>query len=273
MKDRLSGYRDAMDRSVFKEGKFTTRHKQEVFVKIKQRTRKRNDWFPRMMSLSFVIVFLLIGVYFITDMISTPADQAESPPQAEPAVTENGTAPLPIDGEGVNKDEERPAPYEEWLQEYPYKEIKKHFENYELPQEGRVADSQFINGITYENGYTFDSRTKAMMAREHSETGPAAPTEGQKTGVIMGLLSDAAAMEEPGDRTSSNASSQVDLPLSRLKEIRELNDFEPLEAWLAETEEILNKVDTSESWEGNKRYYSEAYQRLQEMKSLIEGKE
>lgn len=267
MKDRLSGYRDAMDRGVYKGEKFTARHKQEVFAEIKKGKRKRSEWLPRTMSLALGIVFLLIGGYFLFEVISNPVNQADPPPQSGPATTGNEIVPPPISEE----DEESPDSDEEWLQEYPYKEIREHFKSYELPEEGRVADSEFSSSVTYENGYTFDSKTKAMMGREHTEEGPAEPTEGQAIGVIMGLLRDAAAIQEPEYRTISNASGQMYHPLSRLEEIKELNDFEPLEAWLAETEEILQKVDTSETLDENKEFYLEGYERLQEMSLLIEG--
>lgn len=81
--------------------------------------------------------------------------------------------------------------------ESPYQEIKEHFDSYELPEEGRLADSESVNGIDYENGYTFDQDTKAMIGRVHTETGPAEPTEGQITGVIMGWLQDASGIPSP----------------------------------------------------------------------------
>lgn len=271
MKDRLSGYREAMDQSVFKDEKFTARHKQEVFAEIKKGKRKRNDWFPRSMSLALGIVFLLIGGYFLFEVITNPVNQADPPPQSGPATTGNETVTPPIDKEDENNDEESPESDEQSLQEYPYKDIRELFDSYELPEEGRVPGSEFSSSVTYENGYTFDSKTKAMTGREHTDEGPAEPTEGQKIGVITGLLKDAAAIQEPEYRTISNESGQMYHPLSRFEEINELNDFEPLEAWLAETKEILKKVDDSETLEENKEFYLEAYERLQEMSLLIEG--
>lgn len=270
MKDRLSGYRDAMNRSVFKDEKFTSRHKQDVFAKIKKDKKKSNDWLPRTASVAFGILFLLIGSYFLFEVTSNSVDQAESPSQSEPASNGSEITPPPIDEETENKDEESPASDEEWIQEYPYKEIKEHFDSYELPEEGRV-EGGYTGRVTYENGYTFDSKTKSMMSREHSDEGPAEPTEGQKIGVIMGFLTDASGIPEPGNRTISNASDQMYHPLSRFEQIRELNDFAPLEEWLAETEDILKKVENSQTAEENEKYYLESYERLQKMNTLIEG--
>ncbi|MFD1030606.1 hypothetical protein [Metaplanococcus flavidus] len=270
MKDRFSGYRDAMDRSVFKGKKFTSSHKREVFAEIKKSRKKSGDWFPRTMSVAFGILILLIGGYFLFEEISGPANQAESPPQSEPASNGSEITPTPIDEESENKDDEIAATDEEWIQEYPYKEIKEHFDSYELPEEGRV-EGGYTNRVTYENGYTFDSKTKSMMSRKHSDEGPAEPTEGQKIGVIMGFLSDASGIPEPENRTISNASDQMYHPLSRFEEIKHLNDFAPLEEWLAETEEILKKFENSQTTEENKKYYLESYEKLQKMNTLIKG--
>ncbi|RLJ87030.1 hypothetical protein [Planococcus citreus] len=154
--------------------------------------------------------------------------------------------------------------------ESPYQEIKDHFDSYELPEEGRLADSEFINAVEYENGYTFDQDTKAMVARIHLESGPAEPTEGQNTGVIMGWLQDASAIPTPENRTKGNAAGQVDPILNRLQQIKELNDFEPLEQWVIETENSLVKFDDIETEQERAKVYAEAYERLEKMSSLIQ---
>lgn len=270
MKDRLSGYRDAMDRSVFKDEKFTSRNKKEVFTEIKKSRKKSGDWFPRTLSAAFGIIFLLVGGYFLLEVTGKPIDQADTPVPAEPVSNGTGTTLSP-NGED-NEDEEIPADDEEEALESPYKEIKDYFASYELPEEGRMEGSKFTNAVDYDNGYTFSEETKAMVAREHRDDGPEKPTEGQEIGVIMGMIIDAAAIQDPENRTVTNASDQMFHPLSRLEEIKEMNDFEPLEEWLIETESILKKVETSETEEDRKVFYAEGYERLQKMNSLIMGR-
>ena len=159
--------------------------------------------------------------------------------------------------------------------ESPYKEIKEHFDNYELPEEGVVKANEgksFAGSIEYENGYTFNSETKALDGRSYSETeGPEEPTEGQKTGVAMGWLVDAAAMGEFEDLTISNSSEQMSHPISRLNQVKELTDFEPLDKWATETIAILDKAQNMEAGDERQAVLKEGYDELQKMNSLIVG--
>ncbi|MFP3357505.1 hypothetical protein R0K17_09035 [Planococcus sp. SIMBA_143] len=169
----------------------------------------------------------------------------------------------------VTAEEETPEQENAQL-ESPYQEIKEHFDSYELPEEGRLADSEFVNAVEYENGYTFDQDTKAMVARIHSESGPAEPTDGQNTGVVMGWLQDASAIPTPENRTKGNAAGQVDPILNRLQQIKELNDFEPLEQWVIETENSLMNFDEIETEQERAEVYADTYERLEKMSSLIQ---
>ncbi|MEZ0480387.1 hypothetical protein [Planococcus sp. SSTMD024] len=87
---------------------------------------------------------------------------SDSEDSADVGVNESETAP----GESVSEAmaEEETVEQEVAQSESPYQEIKEHFDSYELPEEGRLTDSESVNGIDYENGYTFDQDTKAMIA-------------------------------------------------------------------------------------------------------------
>ena len=162
---------------------------------------------------------------------------------------------------------------DEVILESPYKEIKQHFDQWELPEGGE--EGEFVNSITYENGYTFDKDTKAMMARSWGETGeePEA-TEEQEVGIIMGHLLDATEIPSPENRTKGNASGQTEPIVQKLQEVKELNDFEPLEEWILETEVIFSGYDDLEEDE-RAAVYSKGYDELQKMADLINqnGKE
>lgn len=159
---------------------------------------------------------------------------------------------------------------EETKLESPYQEINDYFEEWELP-EGGDKDSEPGDRVTYENGYTFDKTTKALISRSYQvNDGPAEPTEEQQVGVIMGWLTDAAAIPAPEHRTTGNAAGQVAYPLSRLDQVKELNDFEPLEEWITETEEIWKDFDAIETEEERAKVYAEGYERLQKIYLLIQ---
>ena len=162
---------------------------------------------------------------------------------------------------------------DEVILESPYKEIKQHFDQWELPEGGE--EGEFVNSITYENGYTFDKDTKAMMARSWGENGeePEA-TEEQEVGIIMGHLLDATEIPSPENRTKGNASGQTEPIVQKLQEVKELNDFEPLEEWILETEVIFSGYDDLEEDE-RAAVYSKGYDELQKMADLINqnGKE
>ncbi len=155
--------------------------------------------------------------------------------------------------------------------ESPYQEIKEYFDAWELPEGGK-EDTEMVNGITYDNGYTFDKNTKVLIARLHPAEGePAEPTEDQKVGVIMGWLQDAAAIPEPEYRAKGNAAGQVANPLFRLSEAKQLNDFAPLDEWISETEEIFAGFDDIETEQERAAVYAEGYERLEKMSSLIQN--
>lgn len=153
--------------------------------------------------------------------------------------------------------------------ESPYKEIKAHFDEYELPKEGIINEGATIE---YENGYTFNKETKALSGRKWNEDGTVnAPTEEQKTGVVMGFLYDAAALGAFEDMTVSNSNEQMHHPISRLKQVQELSEFEPLDQWAKETAELLDKAQNMEYGEARQALLKEGYDELQKMSSLIEG--
>lgn len=159
--------------------------------------------------------------------------------------------------------------------ESPYKEIKDHFDSYELPAEGVVKANEgksFAGSVEYENGYTFNSETKALDGRSYSETdGPEEPTEGQKTGVAMGWLVDAAAMGEFEDITISNSKDQMQQPISRLNQVKELTEFEPLDSWATDVIATFEKAQNMDSGDERQAVIKEGYDELQKMNSLIVG--
>lgn len=158
---------------------------------------------------------------------------------------------------------------EEATLESPYKEIKTHFDDYELPMEGIINKGTTIE---YENGYTFDSETKALTGRKWNDDGTVnAPTEGQKTGIVMGFLYDAAALGAFEDMTITNSNEQMSHPISRLKQVQELTEFGPLDQWAEETAELLDKAQNMEYGEARQEVLKEGYDELQKMSSLIEG--
>ncbi|ALS74099.1 hypothetical protein AUC31_01990 [Planococcus rifietoensis] len=207
-----------------------------------------------------------IGLGILSALLMAGCSASEE--TADIAVNESETVAEEYTPEAT-AEEETPEQEDPQL-ESPYQEIKEHFDSYELPEEGRLADSEFVNAVEYENGYTFDQDTKAMVARIHSESGPTEPTEGQKTGVIMGWLQDASGIPSPENRVGGNADGQVAAPLSRLQQIKDLNDFEPLEQWLIETENILLNFDDIKTEQERAEVYAEAYERLEKMSSLIQ---
>lgn len=155
---------------------------------------------------------------------------------------------------------------EEVILESPYKEIKEHFENYELPDVGKV-DGRLVS---YENGYTFDKETKFMIGREWNEDETVnEPTEDQKTGVIMGFLVDAAELGDFEDMTVTNYNEQMSHPISRLNQISELTDFEPLKEWSQETASLLDEAQNLDSGDERQALLKEGYNELQKMKDLI----
>lgn len=156
--------------------------------------------------------------------------------------------------------------------EYPYDEIKKYFDEWELP-EGGEEGKDFMNAVTYENGYTFEKDTKMLIARVHPDgVGPAEPTEDQAVGVIMGWLVDAAAMMTPEDRPTGNATSgQVEPSLLRLKDAQALNNFAPLNEWIGETQAIFENFAKATDVTEKNRLYTEGYNRMQKMTSIIIG--
>ncbi|MEZ0480388.1 hypothetical protein [Planococcus sp. SSTMD024] len=85
----------------------------------------------------------------------------------------------------------------------------------------------------------------------------------------MGWLQDASGIPSPENRASGNANGQIVAPLSRLQQIKELNDFEPLEQWIIETENILINFDDIETEQERAKVYAEAYERLEKMNALI----
>lgn len=98
MKDRLSEYRDAMNKSIFKNQQFTDRHKQAILAKINEQPQppKTGSWFPRAASVAFVILFFIVGAYFLREQLElTPESVAE--PLLEQTPTKNDQENLPVD--------------------------------------------------------------------------------------------------------------------------------------------------------------------------------
>jgi hypothetical protein len=78
MKDKLTltDIRIAMDKSVFKDQKFSPQHKQEIMKKIK-RKKNRTEWFPRSLSVAFTIVLVISGVYLISEELNDSFENEE----------------------------------------------------------------------------------------------------------------------------------------------------------------------------------------------------
>ncbi|MCH4825177.1 hypothetical protein [Planococcus halocryophilus] len=266
MKDRLNEYRNALNSTVFKDNQFTAEHKQQVLAKLNQhpQPKKRTDWMPRAMSVAFIAFLLLAGGYFMNEQLGKSTVNIADP-TSEQGLPQSGDTGLPLEEEAEQKDEDP-------VLESPYLEISDYFARYELPEEGRLDSSEAVNGVSYENGYTFNKDKKYMIGRIHDEgTGPKEPTEGQKVGVIMGWIAGAAAIQHPENQTAYTTLGILDPPLTSLSQAKELNDFEPLEEWIIDVEDLLKHVQSSENEEEQKQYYEEAYEMLQKMYSIIEG--
>lgn len=150
---------------------------------------------------------------------------------------------------------------EKSILESPYKEIKQHFKEWELPSGGEPSD-EFFNSVRYENGYFFDKDSGVLVAREWEDgSGKPEPTEDQKVGVIMGLLSDASDL-------SSHSGGESEAILGKIEEAKSLNDYEPLEDWLIDAEEIFINAEGLEG-ERSLEYYDKGDKELQKMSSLI----
>jgi hypothetical protein len=91
----------------------------------------------------------------------------------------------------------------------PYKEIGKHFAEWELPKEGRLPKTDkayqgFLmdddsdpreTGVIYENGYVFDKKTgynvtAAYEYDEEFEGKPPEVTPDQREGMVMGIIAE-----------------------------------------------------------------------------------
>ena len=208
--------------------------------------------------------YTLLGVGISMSLLLAGCGNSEEPVEVE--TTEQQLQEKPSSEISANETKEQ----EEAELESPYQEIKDYFDEWELP-EGGDENSEMVNSVTYENGYTFDKTTKALVSRAYQVNGsPAEPTEDQQVGVLMGWLQDAAAIPAPEHRTTGNTIGQVANPLSRLEQVKELNDFEPLEEWIIETEEILKNFDDIETEEERAKVYAEGYERLQKINTLIQ---
>lgn len=209
-------------------------------------------------------MMLGVSAIFLLSGCGSTEEQETKSPQSEVQETQTSSE------EVTAADDESE---EEVILESPYKEIKQHFDQWELPEGGE--EGEFVNSVTYENGYTFDKDTKAMIARSWGKNGeePGA-TEEQEVGIIMGRLLDAAEIPSPENRTKGNASGQTEPIVQRLEEVKELNDFEPLKEWILETEEIFKAYDDLED-EEKAVVYTKGYEELQKMADLIskDGKE
>lgn len=261
MKDRLTEYREAMDRSVFKDQQFTGKQKQDIFKKINEppQRKEKAEWIPRSLSVAFLAILLLIGGYLLKAQIEDKVPHTTESTVEQPLP--EASNPEVAAGDDSQKEEE--------TLESPYREIKTYFEDYELPQEGRLPKSDAINGISYENGYTFDRDTKAMVSRVWNNGEVNEPSEGQKIGVIMGWLNDASGIPDLESMTITNDPNQFQQPISRLEQVKEATEFEPLKKWTSETIEVLASAQKTEDMDARQELIEEGYTRLQKMTSLI----
>lgn len=289
MKGRLSGYRDAMDRSVFKDEKFTSRHKQEVLAGIKKRRKKRSDWLPRTLSAAFGILLLLIGGYFLVEVTSNSVDQAESLPEIEPAFSGNDSTPLPAEEET----EEPEVTKEEKLAELaaPYNEIGHYLADWELPEEGLLPIGEEVENMepstetlaAYENGYGFSREDGVLVLRSYGVNGESpVPTGDQFPGVFMGFIGDllySASTESEGNEETPPDEQEVQAmvddtastKLPRLKELQEYSDGnEPLDAWLEETIRLFEEAAAGNDGVRVKELYEEGTARVAQMQETIE---
>lgn len=286
MKDRLSGYRDAMNRSVFRDEKFASRHKEKVFAEIKKSRKKRNDCFPRTLSMAFGILLLLIGGYFLMEVTSNPVDQAESIPEVEPTFGGEDNGLLPAEEEPELTKEEKLAGLDA-----PYDEIGQYLADWELPEEGLLPIGKEVENLepsteelaAYENGYGFRRDTGALILRSHGLDGAKpVPTKAQFPGVFMGLIGDiiySASAEYEGHEGASLTDQEVqaivdDAALTKLPRLKELMEYsdgnEPLDAWLAETILLFEEAAVGSDGEKVKESYEEGMARLAQMQETIE---
>lgn len=70
MKDELKELHTAMEQTVFKKEKFTVQQKKAVWNKINKK-KKRQDWFPRALSVAFAILFLGLAGYLVNSELET----------------------------------------------------------------------------------------------------------------------------------------------------------------------------------------------------------
>lgn len=288
MKDRLSNYRDAMDRSVFKDEKFTLRHKQEVFAEIKKGKRKRSDWLPRTMSAAFGILLIIIGGYFLVEMTSNPVDQAESMPEVGPVFSGNDSVPATAEEPEeleLTKDGKLAA------LDAPYDEIGQYLADWELPEQGLLPIGEDVENMepstetlaAYENGYGFLRDNGMLVLRSHGLDGETpGPTAEQFPGVFMGFIGDinysASAENEGSEETPPNAQKvqammedTKSVKLLRLKELKEFSGGnELLDAWLEDTIRVFEEAAASTDGMRVKELYEEGTARVSQMQKTIE---
>lgn len=288
MKDRLSNYRDAMDRSVFKDEKFTLRHKQEVFAEIKKGKRKRSDWLPRTMSAAFGILLIIIGGYFLVEMTSNPVDQAESMPEVGPVFSGNDSVPATAEEPEeleLTKDEKLAA------LDAPYDEIGQYLADWELPEEGLLPIGEEVENMepstetlaAYENGYGFLRDNGMLVLRSHGLDGETpGPTAGQFPGVFMGFIEDinySASTENEGSKETPPNAQKVQamvedansVKLPRLKELKEFSGGnELLDDWLEDTIRVFEEATVSTDGMRVKEMYEEGMARVSQMQKTIE---
>ncbi|WP_047980691.1 hypothetical protein [Ornithinibacillus contaminans] len=72
-----------------------------------------------------------------------------------------------------------------------YSEVVNYIQEYELPKTGVTRTNDDLNTVEYENGYHFSLNSKRVISRTwDKEDGPKEPTEGQRLGVVIGLIED-----------------------------------------------------------------------------------
>lgn len=282
MKDRLTDYRHAMDKSIFKGERFTQLQKEQILAKAKKREKKKNLWFPQAMSTAFVLLFLVFGGLFLKEELKKPNELAEPSTQQKPALSE--TAPSSASSVEMTKNEQLAA------LGAPYDEIGRYLAEWELPTEGVIPMGEEVEGmetssetiVAYENGYGFSRDTGVSVLRSYGLDGQVPiPTDDQFIGVFMGKIPDildSVSKETTyggGDSMDGQAIYMIlsDIDHAKIPGLKELKGYskgyEPIDQWLAETLALFEEAAASSEGKKVKELYAEGNERLERMTETI----
>lgn len=134
----------------------------------------------------------------------------------------------------------------------PYLEISEFFSEWELPEEGILPEDHeeydlMVGGrVIYENGYIFDAETQDYIGRTYeSNEESLEPTEGQATGFVKGLISEASGTLAHNSHLEKGSRDEYHIGFllpSMESDFNQIVKYSKQEDLSKETKEILNSI-------------------------------